>query len=453
MNRLISWFHQEPQVCEMALQGRGSSRWMVDSTGVVCALGYITLAYLARQAGEPSLAAFFAVMAWTAVPVIALYLYFHRRGEPIPIAPLIYWAVVFRLCGLVGGPIYEDDFFRYLWDGYRFATAGSPYGETPEAFFLDESVPLSMQAILSQVNHPELPTIYGPVTQLLFLVAYWIKAGSVVSVQALLISVDLVLVLLLLRLTRSKNVLLYAWCPLVIKEIAFTAHPDGLGVCLVFASIILAHRRQLMWAALFLGLAAGAKIFAIAAAPFVLIRGRLRHWATFLSVFLIVYAPFAVLGATDLVAISAFAREWEFNSAVYGVLTTLLPPTSSKLVLLAACCGIFTWYYVRFRRDDTKTFRGDWIYGILLLVSPVVNPWYLLWLLPFAALFPSVWAWTASAAILLSYITGLNLNDYSMQPYAQPDWVRPLEFGVIGAVALTEYLWSRRMFGSSAEDS
>ena len=61
----------------------------------------------------------------------------------------------------------------------------------------------------------------------------------------------------------------------------------------------------------------------------------------------------------------------------------------------------------------------------------MINPWYLLWLLPFAAIFPSAWAWTASAAVLLSYVTFLNLQDYAMDPYAQPVWVRWLEFGLI----------------------
>lgn len=67
----------------------------------------------------------------------------------------------------------------------------------------------------------------------------------------------------------------------------------------------------------------------------------------------------------------------------------------------------------------------------MLAASPVINPWYLLWLLPFAAVFPSVWSWTASVAILLSYVTGLNMQDYEMHPYAQPLWARWLQFGLI----------------------
>ena len=33
--------------------------------------------------------------------------------------------------------------------------------------------------------------------------------------------------------------------------------------------------------------------------------------------------------------------------------------------------------------------------------------------------------------MLLSYVTGLNLQDYEMHPYGQPPLVRGLEFGLI----------------------
>ncbi len=114
-------------------------------------------------------------------------------------------------------------------------------------------------------------------------------------------------------------------------------------------------------------------------------------------------------------------------------MTLALPAFESKLVLGLAGALFWGWYYQRYRRDEGRPVpRGDWVYGVLLAASPVINPWYLLWLLPFAAIFPSVWAWTASMAVLISYVTGLNVNDYELQPYQQPLWARLLEFGLIG---------------------
>ena len=405
---------------------------LVDAVGFSCAAGYAVLAWVARQPGEPDLTAFFLLVAWTGAPVFGLFLYFRNRDEGFPTGRLIGWAVAFRICGLVGGPFYEDDFYRYLWDGYRFATVGSPYGAAPEAFFADPEVPALLRGALDGINNPDLSTIYGPTTQLVFLLGYGLSPGSVAALQAVLVLVDLATIGLLLRFAPARNVLLYAWCPLVVKEVAFTAHPDGVGACLVLAALVCAKSRGWGRAALWLGLAAGSKVFALVLVPFVLAGARLRHWLLFAATLAVLYAPFVLGGGTDLASLLVFARDWEFNSAAFGLLAAALPAFEAKVLLGAVYGGFWGWYYLRYRRDDLHGVpRGDWLYGALFAVSPVINPWYLLWLLPFAAIFPSVWAWTAASAVLLSYVTGLNLNVYDLQAYQQPAWVRPVEFGLI----------------------
>ncbi len=420
------------------------SRRLVDAAGCWCALGYGTLAYLARQPGEPELSIFLVLVAWTGLPVFGLYFHFRRRGEPFPIGRMFFWAVVFRFCGLVGGPFFEDDFYRYLWDGYRFATDGTPYGAAPEAFFPDTNVPAAFQESLDNINNPDLPTIYGPTTQLIFLLGYWLQPGSVTALQLILMLVDLSLVWILLRLTPARNVMLYAWCPLVVKEIAFTAHPDGAGACLLMTAILLVRNRRRGSAAVCLGMAAGAKIFALVLAPLVLMRARPRHWLLFGATLAGLYAPFALMGGTNLTSLQVFAREWEFNSAAFGLLGTLLPRFEARLILGLMFAVFWLRYAARFAQCGQNGIpRGDWLYGGLLVVSPVINPWYLLWLLPFAAIFPSAWAWTASVAVLLSYVIGIHLDDYTLQAYQQPAWIRFLEFGLI-LLALAYDLIRRR---------
>jgi hypothetical protein len=100
-------------------------------------------------------------------------------------------------------------------------------------------------------------------------------------------------------------------------------------------------------------------------------------------------------------------------------------------------------YFVHYWRCGKRSLpHGEWLFGSLLLVSPVINPWYLLWSLPFACRYPSLGLWVASAAILLSYVTGLNLEDSALAPYEHPAWVRPVEFGVIGLALLFDG-WQR----------
>lgn len=405
-------------------------RW-TDIVGLWCSASYMALAFFARQPGEPALPVFLLLMACAGVPVFLLYFYASSQGEQFPLGRVLLWAVVFRICGLLGGPFFEDDFYRYLWDGYRFAATGTPYGVAPEAFFADPGVPGIFRGILDQINNPGLPTIYAPLTQLVFLLGYLISPGSVTVLQAILVVFDLVTIALLFRLTSVRNVMLYAWCPLVIKEIAFTAHPDGVGVCLLLCAIVLSAKSRWNCAAICLGLAAGAKVFALLLVPLILLRAAARYWILSIAVFVGLYLPFVLSGGTDMESFVVFAREWEFNSALFGLFSASLGIFETKLVLGLGFAVLWISYSLRYRKSTERIPRGDWLYGALLAVSPVINPWYLLWLLPFAAIFPSVWAWTASLAVLASYVTGLNLNDYTMGPYEQPVWARVLEFAPI----------------------
>lgn len=426
----------------------------IDVAGLGCALGYGVLSWSARQSGDPPLILFLGVAAWAALLTFGLYAYYRRNpDEPFPLARLLGWACVFRICGLLGGPMYEDDFYRYLWDAYRFVQDGTPYGAPPEAFFADPGVTPRFQRILDQINYPELPTIYGPVTQLTFLVGYGLSPGSIAALQVLLILVDLFAIGLLLRLAPARAVLLYAWCPLVIKEIAFTAHPDGVGVCLLLAAVLLAQRDRMRSAAVCLALAVGAKVLALLLVPFVLARARLVHWGMFAGTLAILYLPFVLQGATDLGTLVIFAREWEFNAALFAFLKPWMSnPAARATCGLALACGVASYYAVYRRSASAAVPRGDWIYGGFLALWPVVNAWYLLWLLPFAAIRPSAWAWTASVAVLFSYVTGLNLNDLQMEPFGHPFWVRPVEYGLI-LTAMIYDLSRRRDIAARPPDS
>ena len=445
----------------------------VDLAGFVCAVCYGVLAWLAQQPGEPPLAAFLTISGTAALATFALYLWQGRAHATLACGPvgtvgrLVFWALVFRLCGLVGGPFYEDDFFRFLWDGYRFATDGTPYGQPPEAYFGDPSVPVAFQRVLDEINNPHLATIYGPVTQTVFLLGYALRPGSVVALQAVFIAIDLLLIGLLLRLAPARGVLLYAWCPLVVKEIAFTAHPDGLAVALLVAAVVASGSRRPAAVAICVGLAVAAKAVALLLAPLLLLRCSPRWWGLCAGVVALVYLPFVLQGASDLATLAVFLREWRFNAGLFDVLTLWLSDESARVLVAVALLGVLAWCRRHDRRAGVDASiplpqaprlpqtprlpqappRGDWLFGAWLALSPVVNPWYLLWVLPFAAIYPSLWAWTASVAVLLAYWTGLNAQAPALHPYDHPIWVRPLEYGLILLLAGADLLRRQRRRG------
>ena len=405
----------------------------MDLGGAAGLLGYAALAWVSHDLpGGPGLPGFYGLLAWVSLPWLLVFASFRGRPDSLPIGRLLFWAVLFRTCGLFAIPPFEDDWFRYLWDGYRFIETGTPYGWAPAASFLDAGVPEAMQRILDQVNNPDLPTIYGPTVEYLFALAHLVRPGELLPLQLLLIGADIVLLRLLLSTAAPAFVLLYAWCPLVVKEIAFTAHPDGLGACLAFAAVLLRRRESFVAAGALLAIAAGAKVFALLLAPFVLARAPARTWVAFAATLAALYLPFVLQGGTDLPTLAYFAATWEFNAALYALLAPWLSPTAAKLALGTALLGLGAAYGLHYLRNAPGQIpRGDWIFGAFLVAAPVINPWYALWILPFAVVYPSRWAWTASSAVLLAYVTGLNLDAFELDPFAQPWWVRPVEFGVI----------------------
>lgn len=401
--------------------------------GILCLLGYVCLAlYSQGLFGEPNLVGFYACIGIVGLPVLGLFAYATRRGVEFSIAHILIWAALFRLCGLLGVPLFEDDYFRYLWDGFRFANDGTPYGSTPYDFFDDQSIPEKFQLILSQINYPDLPTIYGPTVELVFLFSYWLTPGNLAGLQLLLISMDIALIWLLRTECSSRYLLLYAFCPLVIKEIAFTAHPEAIGMLCLIGAVICRQRNAQVPLGILLGLAVGSRLFAWILVPFLLVRAGWRVWVAFATTLVLLYIPFFLQGATEFESLIVFARHWEFNSIVYGIASVLIGKDTARLLLGMGLLAGVALYLFKFSKNNTfETPRGDLLIGCLLLVSPVINPWYVVWLLPFAAIFPSFWAWTSAYAVFLSYVSALNLGWLDSDPFSQPLWSRVLLAGVL----------------------
>lgn len=417
----------------------------LDLAGFLLFANWLWLAKLSRHREDVDVWTFLAIMAvaWLGV------LYAWRLAKELEPGKLLsrlwFWAVLFRLAGVWGQPVLENDFYRYLWDGRQFALTGNPYATAPAAHFADPHLPAAFTSVLDGINYPQIPTLYGPVSEAAFALSYWIAPAQVWPLKLLLIAADLLTLWLLLRLAKPSTVLLYAWCPLLIKETAFTAHPDSLGIVFLVAALYAHQRGGSGWVAVLSALAAGAKVFAILLGPFLLWRTRKRHWILFASVLLSCYLPFWLQGSgADLAGLSAFVQSWEFNSSIHGLLAWMVGSSSARVIcalLFAGALGVLLFRWRSAGGADLP--RGDWIYGLFFFLSATVNAWYLLWLLPFVALLPSLTGVTALAAVTLAYVFGLNLGGAALIGH-HAAWVRPLEYGAILTALIADWRRTRR---------
>ena len=201
-----------------------------------------------------------------------------------------------------------------------------------------------------------------------------------------------------------------------------------------------------MTASACLAFAVVAKVFAVFLAPFILWNRQIGPKVVFLVVLGLSYLPFVAQGHTEFTALAIFAREWEFNAAVFGLAKTWVDPPLVRLILATIfLLFLVSYWFHHVRQGKTCVPRGDWIFGVLLILSPVINPWYLLWILPFSVLYPTLWAWVATYSVLLSYVTWINLGNIEFNPFEHPVWVKPVEFGLVLLALLASWL---RGFGS-----
>lgn len=407
--------------------------------GALSAAAWGILAWQSHARPTVPLAVFVGVMlcAW------GLYLLARRFAADShhPWLPWILWALVFRAIAFIGQPVYEDDFYRYLWDGRSVVVAGNPYTHPPADSFGDITLPERFQRILDHINNPDLPTIYGPGAELVFAAGYLVAPGRLWPLKLAILLADLALLWLLFRRFGAANASLYAWCPLLLHESLFNAHFDILAIALAVFALLAADRRRWMAAGIWLALSFGVRHQAVLIAPFLLWRGGWRTAAGFGMPLAFLYGWFLLNGGdTEIEVMLLFAQDWEFNSSIYALLAAILPASTARavcgLILAGVCAAIFLYWH----REPTRWPRGDLLFAALLLLSPVSNPWYWMWLLPFAVAFPARWSVAALGAVSLAHIHGITWPESGLPPYHHPAWLRPLEFGIILVVAVLPYV-------------
>jgi hypothetical protein len=255
-------------------------------------------------------------------------------------------------------------------------------------------------------------------------------------VTALDVAAAVLLVLSLRALGRPESyVVLYAWNPLVVKVFAGSGHYDSLVLALLAGTTLAVIRRRAGLASALLGLSVVAKLAPAVLFPFLVRRG---GWCALLPGAVLTLVGLAAVGEgfSDFSGFTAFAQFWRFNGGPYLLLENAAGPAARYLA--AALLMLALWWL--FRRDSGTeaaflTASANAL-GASLLLSPVVNPWYVTWILPFAAL-ARHWLWLLfSALVCLSFLVMVDGREHH--------WVLWLEYGLLVPAAL----WLRRNHGS-----
>jgi hypothetical protein len=392
---------------------------------------------------------------------------------------VVAFAVAFRLTQLGANPIQEIDIYRYLWDGQAAWAGVNPWAYSPaqvERGDVPAEVASRLRGVLAgravasifrTVDHREVATVYPPLSQAVFALAAGLTPadfdvrGHVVVLKALFLVFDLGVIVVLVLLLRALGKpaawsLAYAWCPLVIKEVANSGHVDVVAVFFTVLTAWLFVRGRPYWGSAAWSAAVLAKLYPVILLPLV-VRGVWERGGWRGTVGPLALAG-ALLGGTYLAVwprpagtpepgsspvkgLQVFLAEWEMNDPIFHTTFAGLDralgeerqrrwveacqpwwphrvataPEADRVAVAPAfvltlavmgvvLCGVVGRLALR-RWPAGESPWGEGVFAALaaaFLLSPTANPWYFVWAVPFLP-WARLRAWFLLPGLVLQY--------------------------------------------------
>jgi hypothetical protein len=369
---------------------------------------------------------------------------------------IIFLAIIFRLGLIAPDPaMLSKDMYRYIWDGRVQQNGINPYLHPPGAVELEH---IRDDQIFPNINRKDYPTLYPAGAQIFFRIFYMLVGDSVTGYKGLMVFFDILTLLILAALLQTwkinlARIIVYAWNPLVIFEIAYSGHLEGLTVFLMVAALYLYAIHKKIPAIIMLALSAAVKMYpALLIAAFLNRGDRIKGIITFSATLMLLYLPFIGAGRK----ISGFLPVYlknpheSFNLGLKYLLMRLIPGLDYYLlsllfIIALAIAGVIV--FLKEKKGD-EVFRYAYILtGLLMVLMPAsLHPWYVILIIPFLTIYPSP-AWLIFAlTVTLSYLK------YTSPQGIMPAWVLLAEYLPLFALLaagyiLRKYIHRRRIFG------
>lgn len=353
----------------------------------------------------------------SASAIFVLLCYFIKKYD-FPFKYIATFAAVFILLRILlvsVHPIGSDDYYRYVWDGKVQANGINPYRYAPENTALNS---LHSSILPKLVNHPEMKTIYPPLSEILFFFSYLIGGESFFGIKVLIFIFDSItiwgifLILKKLKLPE-KYLLIYILCPLILFQFFIDAHVDGFGLPFLIFSLYFYLDKKNILSFILLGLSLSVKPLGLILVPIYFFNEktfseRIKAAVIPVLIYGLSYVPYIFTG-TPFKALMEFTENWTFNGVIFNILDSFVHDNQRTRLI----CGILlsiSYAGILFTRKDI--FEKLYLSIFLLYIfSPVVHPWYLSW---FVLLLPIIPRWSGIAYVSLISLTAFTVLNYQL---------------------------------------
>ncbi|MCC7430359.1 hypothetical protein IT568_05915 [bacterium] len=378
--------------------------------------------------------------------------------------------IAFRFLFLFTTPTLSDDVYRYVWDGKVFVSGTNPYEFPPNSQNLEH---LRDTKIFPKINHNEIPTVYPPVLQFIFAIN-GLFGSSLFGMKVLILLFEfglgfLVFQTILLLREKKEFFFYYFLNPLAILEFSGQAHSDVVGVFFLFLAFYFFLKNSENFASLIFVCLAGLTKFI----PFVFLlflkktrtpKGILLCFA----VIFLAYLPFLEAREKLFEGFLIYSKHWSFNESVFGIVQKCFEffgfPTDkeiflfnkfrlenparelAKLIVSGLWLSCVLYFFTRYSLQKTgKVWLGKaffWVWATYFLLTATLQPWYLIWILPFLPIFRYFSFLLLSCLVFVSYYV---LKDFVILGIWKENlFVSLIEFVPFYLVLFWE-LWEKRL--------
>jgi len=391
-------------------------------------------------------------------------------------------ALAARLVLLPSGLIQENDVYRYVLDGQVLVHGGNPYEFAPQVLgdFGNDRIRAALRepgasGVMEKVGYPWIPTVYPPVAQFAFGLGAALGGWNWIGQRLVFLGLDLLVMALLLLKYRQHHIpasliAIYAWNPLLLKELINSSHYDVLVGLWILTGLLAMDRVgkgsaswPAAWAGMAIGMATLSKLYPVILVP--ACWGLLRRkggssagvWAFsagFAAVTIAGVGPFLGIGWDRFTAgLSTYSKTWSSNEGLFSLFSmisanprVLVGAVIVGLTALSACS--------RGGASDTSELsrRFYWVILLSLLVGPTVFPWYFIPVVILGALHEeAIWVTAVLSGALGCYYLGFYIQYHELESWT---WVfiRVVEHSVIW-LAIVYFFVRRRGSGSGIRAS
>lgn len=416
---------------------------------------------------------------------------------------IVLWIGTRAFC-FVGAPFYENDYYRYIWDGLVTLNGQNPLVIAPlevkeesptfglgleqhldRQMLIDERLEVLPESqrleLLNKINFSESPSIYGPSGQIFLAVQsvpLWLYqkvypekniplSWRINVLRCFFLLIDFLSCCLLLKCLKLFDkplswLYLYLLCPVLLKEVGNSLHIDLLSSLFVFFSFILLSQRKFFSSAIFLALGTGVKMYALVLFPFYILWSRsFKLFLGYLLTLFLLYFPFVLSGGHEIwVGTQYFSNLWSMNDFFPALLREILYSTIenkwspveaypigvyersqvqmlSRQISLACFVVFFLFHFFKSIKKNLSVLEQStvvsWMVFAVFWFSPVQNPWYYLWGLPFFILSER------KVILLMVGLSQLYLFNFHLEPTSH--MFEPMQWWVIVPHVLAAGTW------------